>query len=248
MLGRCDEETKQYKDAEARYEQAVHHAPHQIEGYVRLAELRPRELMKPKEADETIDAMVTANDKSARAHVERALPAALRFAGRGRPRESPQPRPIDADVLLSDAETARLKGDFVRALAGLERGVQLYPKDARMYESITRVELLSQESKKAEDYLTRGVEELPDNMMLRWLLADLEIGMGKLEDAAKTIEEMRKANAAEPPFCSSRRGCSRRIRSGARPPDCWNKRARSYHPSPTWASRPISCSVNVMVN
>ena len=200
MLGRCDEETKQYKDAEARYEQAVQHAPHQIEGYVRLAELHRRELRKPKEADETIDAMVTANDKSARAHVKRAryrqrfgLPDAGDLA------KARNLAPDDADVLLSDAETARLKGDFVRALAGLERGVQLYPKDARMYESITRVELLSQESKKAEDYLTRGVEELPDNMMLRWLLADLEIGMGKLEDAAKTIEEMRKANAAEPP-------------------------------------------------
>ena len=197
LLGRCEEGNDHFTEAASWYEKARKHAPEQIDGHVRLAYLLRNRLDQPEGADRVMDEMVKANEKSKqlfRSYLERAryrkqfgLADAASDIMRAR-----ELAPEEADVLLDAAVLAQDKGDLAAARKDLERGIQLDPRNRRMYQALAGLEIRAGRPEEALSCLRRGLKALPDQIELKWVLADLLVTTGKLNEAKEAITALRQ--------------------------------------------------------
>ena len=201
LLGRCEEESGKFEEAAAAYEEAVKHAPKQVDGYVRLAGLLRRRLGRAARADEVMDArevkqgLIAANGGSFRSYLERAkYRRAYGLGGaEGDMARAHELAPDEADVLLAGAEEAGARGDLEAARGDLDRGEVTHPRDERMYQARASLEARAGRAPEAVKALERGIVAVSESMTLRWSLADLLIQLDRREEAAEAIKHLREA-------------------------------------------------------
>jgi tetratricopeptide (TPR) repeat protein len=219
--GKPDEARKEYLQAQAFYEKAVAHAPHQVDGFVRLARLLRGLLNEPDQADRVMDAregkdgLIAKNPESFRAFLERAgyrkqsgLPGTADDIARAR-----QLAPDEADVIVAAAELAGEGGNLDEARGLLGRGIERYPQDVRMYQALAELEKRAGRPEQGLAALRQGIEVFPDRPELKWGLADLLIQAGKLDEAGEAIAGLRGKDKIRTEILDYLEG---RIRAGKR--------------------------------
>jgi tetratricopeptide (TPR) repeat protein len=214
--GVCEEAMGDYARAEAQFEKAKTHAPAQIESYQRLASVCRRQ-GKAKKADAAMEEMLARNAQSAPAYLAHGYYRKQYGKLEEFAKDVAAARELaadDADVVLACAELAsaeqsraEAKGDTKDAARRVEegrgylrRGLQLFPRDPRMYKALATLELQDQRNAEALDYLRRGVETLPSDAGLRWTLAELLIQNGDLGPGESELRRLRKARYPKAPL------------------------------------------------
>lgn len=194
LAGRCEVAASNHDRAVPWLEKAIQHAPDQLDGYIQLAALLRRHLGQPERADEVMNALVKANDKSFRAYLARA--SYRREFGSAKDADRDLARavelaPDEPEVLLGAARMAQANGELGRARRQLERGIDLYPKRAPFYTLLAAVEVQDDKPAEALACLRRGLEALPNQSDLLLLLADLLIQRGELTEARQVATRLR---------------------------------------------------------
>ena len=145
--------------------------PHEVEAYVRLAQiLRRKHRDNPAAADRVIEQMVAVNKDSAKAYLERAH-YSLQFHSGEHADEDAQKAlelaPDDEEAILLGAELAMSAKEYSQARELLERGIKKHPKSERMYYDMSR--LAVSETKRMDEalgYVQDGLKQLPESAVL----------------------------------------------------------------------------------
>src|SRR5262249_39457782 len=141
------------------------HAPHQLAGYARLANLLQNRLEQGLRARQVLDRMVTSNNESYQAYLIRARfyrdrgPLAQAVDDIARARQLP---PLEPDVLLEAAGFARASGKTEETRRLLQEGVDLYPKNASLRLALANLEVQANQPDKAIACLEQGLRAVPD--------------------------------------------------------------------------------------
>jgi tetratricopeptide (TPR) repeat protein len=196
--GQCQEAEGHFELARKSYDEARTQDPKQIRSYLSLAMLLNRHLNLPSEAEKVMDELAAKNSDSFSAFLARAnyfkelkdFKRAAEALERAR-----KLAPDKGDVIVAAAElelAASASKDFdpKKAAALLERGLQVYPKDARMYLLMAQLEEQSQHRPEAIAVLRRGAKAVPQNADILWRLTDLLLTQG--ETAREEITGMRQ--------------------------------------------------------
>jgi tetratricopeptide (TPR) repeat protein len=222
LLAQCRERQKAYAEAALLYWEAVRHAPHYREGYVRLAVLLGRpdradwsppakdpEHVLAKKPKEVLDLLVANNADSYQAHLarwwsrhEEAHDPARRAEVGGDVREALRLAPTEAEVLLAAADLARAENDLGKARAYLRQGRELHGDDRRLHLALADVELTDSSRepqvnrREAVARLNEGLQTVPENTDLLWLLANVLLDGDQADEADQVVARMRKANGS----------------------------------------------------
>ena len=201
LVGRCCEGESDYADAALWYKDAIAHAPHQLDSYVRLANLLRSRLGAAEAADRIMDAraikdgLIASNPQSFRAYLERGqyrkkykiegadtdVARALELA------------PNESDALLSSALFAIDRADFDAARRHLAVGLEHHPQNWRMTATLAWVERKTGHPEVAEAPLRQGIDAAADPQArpeLLWILADILLDEGKWVEAGRAIERL----------------------------------------------------------
>lgn len=195
-------------DAKTWLRHAIEHAPKRLESYLALADLirrQPTGEKKPvQEADAVIDAMVTANDDQAAAHLARwnyrrawdapktpeAIAEARRDVDRARELD-----PNSADTLLAVAELTDLKGEAGQAAELLRGAIPRFPEDVRLYRALAGLELRAGRGAQAAACFHDGAQRVSGTARqdLLWAEANLRADLGEADAVPALMDQMRKA-------------------------------------------------------
>ncbi len=201
-VGRCEEDLKRDSEALDWYEKAIKHDPKRVVPYVRSAHLLRAQSANFQRADALMDAtaikagIIANNPQAARAYLERAV-YRREFTIPGSEddiRQALKLEPEGLDVLLAGASIA----PPAEATQLLSRALALHPTDPRCYERLALLEANQGRLSQAIDHLKAGIERLPTENHLRWLLAELEINDGKFAEAGALIGRLREAGLPTP--------------------------------------------------
>jgi tetratricopeptide (TPR) repeat protein len=214
--GVCEEAAGDYARAEEQFEKAKAHAPAQIESYQRLASVCRRQ-GKAKKADAVMEEMLARNAQSVAAYLAHGYYRKQYGNLEEFAKDVAAARELaadDAGVLLACADLAyaqqsraAAKGEAKEAARRVEeargylrRGLQLYPRDARMYKSLATLEVREQRYAEALACLRTGVEALPNETELCWTLAEVLIQEGDLTAGGRELVRLRKARYPKAPL------------------------------------------------
>lgn len=213
LLGRSEEDAGRPDKAMADYRKAIADAPGQVDTYVRLATLMRTRRGDAGGADQVMAALVAANGKSGRAYHARAdYRVAWKLGGAeedlARAREL---APDDPGVLLSSArlEMSRDRTDVDRARGYLKRAAAHDPSNAKIYEVGFLLEVRANRLEDAEARLREGLGTLEgrgdlDSVRgradLNWRLAEFLIDRRQLDEAEKSIGELRREKILPEPI------------------------------------------------
>jgi tetratricopeptide (TPR) repeat protein len=227
LTGQALAAQQKYGEAAAAFFKAIHVAPGQRETYSRLAALlrRADRPSFPKEvkdltADAVLNQLVQNNGQSFQAYLQRwrSQPEALlqdpkKFdEAAGDVETAVRLAPDEADVILAAADLARRRADRAKddgrkgflgeARRLLDRGKELHLKDPRMYLARADLHLAEKDPKGAVACLDQGLERMPAQVDLLWLLANLLIDYGKDKElpgvyarVGKVVERMKAAGS-----------------------------------------------------
>lgn len=205
LLGRCLEETGNFTEAREEYTQSRGFSLHLVEASARLADLLRRQFKEKAQADRVMDELIAANGQSAQAFLARARYREKYLPGQGADPLGLQASagiaedvaralelaPDDADVLLAAAALARKQGKPADAKRHLEHAIKLYPKRAEFYLRLADLEL-PRNASQAAGWLRKGIDASPGDVTLKWTLGDVLILLGKFDESAQILEELRK--------------------------------------------------------
>jgi tetratricopeptide (TPR) repeat protein len=182
------------------YEKAIEHDPLRLTGYIQLANLYLNRRKEPAKASEVKERMLAINGDQWEAHL--AAAALLRQQGLADDEEVKKAfelAPDKAETLLEAGATALRQHKLEEARALLERGLKLYPKNPDFYYRLARVEMEDGRPEKAEEYLRRGLPEVPEQgqKALIYLLALVLIQRGDLATAEIEITNLKNRGASE---------------------------------------------------
>ncbi len=201
LLGQCAEGEMNYAQAVDWYKDAVAHAPQQIEGYLRLADLLRNRLSDASAADRVMDAqgikdgLIAANNRFFRAFLERAR-YRKKYQIKGADQDVARAldlAPKDAEVLLTAAAFAMERGDVDLARRHVTMGLECNPRNWRLSDAMASMARTLGQPTEAEAYLRRGIEASADpegHSRMLWALADVLIDEGKWTDAKQAIERL----------------------------------------------------------
>ncbi len=215
LLSDCHVLRGDYNESEAILESAIAKAPDRLLSYLKLANLRQLKLNRPADAVLPINQMVAANSENPQAYANRSewllerlnelknLSRLNRDKGQEFAPEILRQADEDAQVALKlapdDLEIIVLgiqiafelrRKDELRALA--LRGIERHPKDPRFYLAISELEKNESNGSASITVLNQGVAAIPDNLQLRWALADALIDAGEYSEAKGQIDKLRK--------------------------------------------------------
>jgi tetratricopeptide (TPR) repeat protein len=204
LLGRCAAGELRYEEAEKWYKKALEKAPDRVELSVEYASLLRDHLDMPGRADERIAFMVRAMEGSATARL-----AGARYFGRSGLWEQAEQHVQfamnklglqDAEVLLLAADVARAREKPTEARKHLERGLQLYPKDARLSQALTRLDLREGDRRHALQHLQQSLQNTSADPEELWAVAGMFVDAGDLEEAealGKRLGELGERSAMD---------------------------------------------------
>ncbi|WP_397571850.1 tetratricopeptide repeat protein [Schlesneria sp. T3-172] len=209
QLSTCFFSLNRFDEAERPLETAIEADPTYLKSYTMLASLRHERLNRASDANLVIDQMVTENPNDPMAYYYRAQWLAERLA---EPKSSRKLELQNADEMLEQAEkdikqAIKLDPDNadIRQLAiflaytsnkldelreHAEHGIRVYPTDHRFYVSLAELERMQKNTPAAFDVLMRGVAAAPDNLPIKWSLADIAIELGKFSEAEGLIRRL----------------------------------------------------------
>ena len=213
LHGRCLEAGGEFEPAAAAYQKAVAQDAQRIDSYIALADIYRRRLAKPKQADETMAQLVTANPEAFRAYLARGYyrkqygqldEAAADLA------RAAELAPDDADVILGTANIALIKNDLDQARQRLQRGLELYPQRSKFYLALAEVEVQARQPDEAVRILRQGVDRLPTQTDVLLALTSTLVQQGKEPTAELALLAERGAPAAQRDFLQARILCNGR--------------------------------------
>jgi len=198
LVGWCQDALGHPDQAVAAFRRALQHAPERVSTYVLLAEVLGERLGKSEEAAQVMNALVTANPRSAEALLARARFLEAREDVAGAARDIAQARSLDptrADLALAAAGLARQKGKLGEARALLQQSLQVQPRSASLYVALAEIELRAGRPADAVTCLRQGLKELPEAADLLGFLADLLLDAHNLPEAEVLVARLRKLPA-----------------------------------------------------
>jgi tetratricopeptide (TPR) repeat protein len=217
LMGQCHEAQKEYGDAVLLYWQAICRTPHERDSYIRLALLlrnpdhgqwkpsaEDADQVLQKTPEAVLDLLVANNGGDYKAHLARWAahgPEELKDAGKRQEaardvEEALRLAPTEADVLLAAAELARAGGDVPKARAHLREVRERHPDDKRLHLALADLELTDNKPDESIRRIEEGLQVLPDQPDLLWVLANLLIDRKDLERAGQVVARLGKANAS----------------------------------------------------
>ena len=197
--GKHDAAAAEYREARDLYEKAIVHAPHQVDGYVRLAALLRGPLADPDRADQVMDArevkngLVASNPESFRAFSYGLATAGGMDSQEPRttwPGRSNWPRTRPTCLWPPPNRPAR-RGTSMRPGRLLGRGMDRHPEVVRFYELLATLENRAGRPAEGLAALHRGLVAAPDRADLQWGVAESLIQAGKLDEASEAITRLR---------------------------------------------------------
>jgi tetratricopeptide (TPR) repeat protein len=198
LLGICRERMGDAVGAAAWYENAIRHAPHQIDSFACLACLLRDRLDRPHEAAVVMERLVAANAQSFQAHLALARFAHQSSKADGVARALARARqlaPMDLDVLLATGALGGTDGNAEDMRAYLQRGLDNWPRDVRLYQALADLELKSGRPQAAIACWQRALKVSPRNPDLLNPLCDCLMNTGALAAAEEAIVELRRAGS-----------------------------------------------------
>jgi tetratricopeptide (TPR) repeat protein len=220
LLGRWHEGEGRYAEAAEWLRKAVADAPHEVDNYIRLADLLRRRLKGAEathEADRVINALVAQNERAYQAYLGRwqyrraawtSPPDSTELAKAGQDvARALELAPTEAETLLAAAELAQLRfaadpahlpEELAKARAHLQTGLRLHPQEMRLYRSLAGVELRAGRRDRAVACLRTGTKTVSRQAQfeLLWDLANLLIDGAELNEADEVIAQIRQTDAS----------------------------------------------------
>ena len=216
LRARCAEETGKYKEARAYYERAIVQSPTELANYIGLAYLlhdikKSAEVRRDKNeiteeiASATINAMVDANPKTAKAYLLRArylqkkeddLPTDRQSMLRQVESDVQKARELDplaVDVILAVAALAREQTDRNAARELLQKGIKANPEAWSLVQALSQLEMLDGHPQAALACLRDGLKQNPKQLDLLWNYAHLLIQQRDHKEAAGVIASLGEA-------------------------------------------------------
>ena len=215
LLSDCHVLRGDYNEAETILESVIAKAPDRLQFYLKLANLRQLKLNRPGDAVLPINEMVAVNSDNPLAYFNRSewllerLNELKNLARSNREkvqdyaveilRQAEEdshealkraPDNIEMIVLAIRIAFEQRRKDELRSLA--QRGVEQHPKDPRCYIALSELEKSELNGAASIRVLNQGVASIPDNLQLRWALADVLIDTGAFEEAKSQIAAMQK--------------------------------------------------------
>jgi tetratricopeptide (TPR) repeat protein len=215
LAGECDESLGRFSEALQDYETAIRNTPHQLDAYLRLAELQRSQFDRAAAADEVLDKMIAANPLVYQGYLARGqsrrkqgsiATAAVDFE-RARELAPQQAEPWLAwsqtvQDLAAEQATSGNRPEAARLLEGasrdLERALFLHADEPRFYQELAQLEQQAGRSAEAAVWLRRGLDQLPREAELKCHLADLLLDLREVAEARTLISELRSSAAAVP--------------------------------------------------
>jgi tetratricopeptide (TPR) repeat protein len=194
QLGLCLQGRGEDEKAAKSYEDAVEHAPNQIEAYDHLARLLHDRLDQPAKADKVMDDLVKKNQSSFQAYLVRAdyrqtfgfaLPKVEEDL-----KEARRLAPDNADVLLASERVARGTGNLEEARVYLKHATDKHPEDRRVYTAWAVQESAAGHVPEALKWLRLGVKDFPGDPELLFNLASSLIQNGDRAEAQEILAQM----------------------------------------------------------
>jgi tetratricopeptide (TPR) repeat protein len=182
------------------YEKAIDHDPLTLTSYIQLANLYLTRRKEPAKADEVKDRMLAINGEQWEAHLAAAaLLRQQRLPDDEEVKKALKLAPDKAETILEAGAVALRQHNLEEARALLERGLNLYPKNPDFYYRLARVEMETSHPDKAEEYLRRGLPEVPEQgqKSLIYLLALVLIQRGDLAAAETEIANLKNRGTSE---------------------------------------------------
>lgn len=200
QLGICREATGDYREAAESYKTAIAGGFTEPAVYVQLAGLMQERLEQPAHADELMSEMVEANPESPEALLARAVHRARLGRVDEAKRDLERAEELDPDnaqVILLLAQQVLNTVDageesIDRARDRLVAAQEAHPDDLRLYTVLSQLENKAGRPEEAIEALRRGQEQAPQRAEMAWLLADLLISNGRLDEAQQYIDKLRE--------------------------------------------------------
>ncbi len=195
-LGQCHQALGDSTNAAAWFTQAIEHAPGQIDSYQRLARLLRQNQADPERADQVMNDLITANEKSAEAYLARAryraefhtLESAAEDLAKAR-----ELAPEQIEVLLASGQVAAAQGKFDQALNHLKQARELGPDQASVHVILAAVQQQAGRHAEAIASLRRGAQAVPEASRREVLLSllDLLIQGNEIAEAEEVLARLR---------------------------------------------------------
>jgi cellulose synthase operon protein C len=195
LLGQRLASEGNFSEAAMKFKEARDIDVKRIDSYIREAIIKHERLYRIKEADDTIDAMLSANPDKIEAYI-----AAARYFSMGTPNRK-KLRPLIAkakelapekeEVILLVADDQRSEGDLPGSEKSLADALKSFPNSFAIIQSLATVQSQQQKFDEARKTLQDGIKLLPKQSELLWSLADLEITARRFEEAKPLMDKIR---------------------------------------------------------
>lgn len=209
QLGAAQAGANDMKAAKRSYETAITHAPDELLGYQRLAQLVWRGMNDAAAAREALDRMARALPRDAEAHLLRAkfelfaaeesapgAPAADLARAKADLLRVLELDPENAEASMMLADVMQKARNVPAAHALLRDAASTYPKNLKLVRALSWLELLRGNSAAAVAVLEDGLRADPNGTDLLVPLADLLVQQG---DTARTAEIVSRLRARKAP-------------------------------------------------
>jgi cellulose synthase operon protein C len=199
LRGLCLEGTAKYEEATDALRQAIRFPPEQIQSHELLARILRQRLNRNQEADATIDQMIAQHGQSPEAHLARARYIMENNLGEidKDVAQAIQLAPENAEAILLAARVEHSHQRIPEAVKLLEKGIQLYPDDARMYRHLAWIEYHLKQRDSARQHLQTAIEHCSDAYELHTALAELLIQGKMFDQVDKIISELKSKGVRE---------------------------------------------------
>ena len=197
-IAECLASSQKPEEAVEHYQKAIKLAPDRIVTYTKLAKLLREVKKDSKGADELMDRMVRSNPKVSKALLERAT-YRNRYGLTGSREDILEARKIskdDPETLVAASEVIDdkwPKNEIAALKADIAAVFQTHLENPSLAVSMARLQLQDGQTAEGLATLKAAHEKSPDNVNLRWMLADVLLDLGRIEEAKPQIEELKKA-------------------------------------------------------
>jgi tetratricopeptide (TPR) repeat protein len=198
-LGRCLVAVQDFRRAIDALRKSISLDPKNVGAYVELANVLRDHLSRTQQADDTMEQLVKANPKSAKAYLERAQygwrtgrrEMALQDIGR-----AGALAPDDMEVLLAASDFALQRNDYATAQKQLDHAKRLTPDDDRVDRLLVTLRMNLGQIEEAIALLQKVIERNPDDARSLLTLCDLQLRRSDVQGARATMHRMEKARFA----------------------------------------------------
>jgi tetratricopeptide (TPR) repeat protein len=196
MLGWCHDAKQEYHEAVASFRAALKLNPQRIKSWSLLAEVLQERLKEPEEALKAMNDMVSANQSSYQAYLQRSQFHRHRLETKEAQQDLEQAvklAPHEPAVLLEAADCARVAGDAQKAIELLQEGQKRHPENADFDRALANIKLALNKREEAITHLQDGLRKAPKSTDVAVLLIDIMIDQEQYPQAEAKIEELRDA-------------------------------------------------------